>query len=60
MNKVSYFVTSLGIMLVCSVAINMYFFTQSKPIMPNPAQTAFNNEFGDVLIVSPNYIFPLL
>ncbi|MGA2680720.1 MAG: hypothetical protein ABSF44_02850 [Candidatus Bathyarchaeia archaeon] len=46
MNKVSYIVITLGIMLVCSVAINVYFYTQNQSIAASTAQVAFNKEFG--------------
>ncbi len=57
MNKIRYIVIALAIMLACSVASNVYFFTQIQSGSPSAADAGFINEFGNVLIVSPNYSF---
>jgi hypothetical protein len=57
MNKAAYFVIALEVILACSVALNVYFYTQYESAKPNNDEVAFNKEFGKVLIVSPNYDF---
>jgi hypothetical protein len=56
-NKASYFVIALAIILACSIAANVYFYTQYHSNAQSNAETAFKSEFGNVFIVSPNYIF---
>jgi len=57
MNKASYFVIALEIILACSVALNVYFYAQYESTKPSRDALAFKSEFGNVLIVGPNYDF---
>jgi hypothetical protein len=57
MNKSSYFVIALEIILACSIAANVYFYTQYESVKPSTDEIAFISEFENVLLVSPNYDF---
>lgn len=58
MNKVQYFVFALEIILACSIAANVYFYSQYQSVKPSSTgQVAFTKEFGDVLVIGPNYSF---
>jgi hypothetical protein len=59
MNKAPYFVIALAIVLACSVALTVYFYTQYESAKPSSDEVAFNSEFGNVLIGSPDYDFSL-
>ena len=57
MNKSSYFVVALEIILACSIALNVYFYSQGQSVAPNSAQIAFAKEFGDAVVISPSLNF---
>lgn len=57
MNKSSYFVIALEIILACSVALNVYLYAQYQSAAPNSAEASFNREFGNPVVVSPSLSF---
>jgi len=57
MNKTTYFIITLEIILACSVALNVFFYAHYQSVMPSLAEASFNREFGHPTIVSPNLSF---